>query len=101
MKLLTKENLAQLPALYSQDGQKGEAIAYVKFFTPDSSWTWYATEFDPQEGLFFGLVDGQEKEFGYFTLAELESAKGPLGLHIERDMHWKPTRLKEIAPELF
>jgi hypothetical protein len=51
--------------------------------------------------LFFGLVDGQEKELGYFRLSELESARGPLGLRIERDLHWRPRALKEIAPEMF
>ena len=69
MKLLTEEIRKQLPPLYGQDGKGGDAIAYVKFFTPDSSWTWYATEFSPDEGTFFGLVDGQFKELGYFMLA--------------------------------
>ena len=101
MKLLTEETRKQLPPLYGQDSKGPEAVAYVKFFTPDSSWTWYATEFDPKAGMFFGLVDGQEKELGYFTLAELESATGPMGLHIERDLHWHPTPLREIAPEMF
>ena len=31
-------------------------------------------------------VDGFEKELGYFSLRELESARGPLGLPIERDL---------------
>ena len=100
MKLLTQENRKQLPALYSQDGKRGEAVAYVKFFTPDSNWTWWATEFDGKD-TFFGLVDGFEKELGYFSLSELSSAKGPMGLSIERDMWFKPTKLSEIAPELF
>ena len=78
MKLLTQAIRKALPPLYSQDG-KGEAvIAHVKFFTPDSNWTWYATEFDPESGLFFGLVQGFEEELGSFSLAELESARGPL-----------------------
>jgi DUF2958 family protein len=101
MELMTEEIRRQLPPLYGQDGKGGNAIAQVKYFTPDSSWTWYATEFSPQEGLFFGLVDGQCKELGYFALSELESATGPMGLHIERDLHWKPKTLAEIAPELF
>lgn len=101
MKLLTKQLRKQLPPLYGQDGKGADAIAYAKFFTPDSSWTWYATELDPAEGRFFGLVDGQFKELGYFMLAELESATGPMGLHIERDLHWKPTKLRDIAPEMF
>lgn len=98
--LLTKENRRQLPPLYSQDGKGGQAVAHVKFFTPDSSWTWYATEFDGSD-LFFGLVDGHEKECGYFSLEELATTRGPMGLAIERDRHWKPRTLAEIAPERF
>lgn len=96
MKLLTKELEVKLPPLYSQDGKGYEAIALAKFFTPDSSWTWYATEYDPVERVFFGLVDGLEKELGYFRLDELESVKGPLGLSIERDIYFEPTRIKEL-----
>jgi hypothetical protein len=101
IKLLTEEIRKQLPPLYGQDGKGGDAIAYAKFFTPWGSWSWYATELDPTEGRFFGLVDGQFKELGYFMLSELESATGPMGLHIERDLHWKPTKLRDIAPEMF
>jgi hypothetical protein len=46
-------------------------------------------------------VDGHFKELGDFSLAELESARGPMGLPIERDLHWTPKTLKEIAPEMF
>jgi hypothetical protein len=45
MELLTPELRAQLPPLYAQDGSP-DAIAYVKFFVPNSNWTWYASEFD-------------------------------------------------------
>ena len=96
MKLLTKELEAKLPPLYSQDGKGDDALALVKFFTPDSSWTWYATEYDPVERVFFGLVDGLEKELGYFSLDELESIKGPLGLAIERDIYFEPTKLQDL-----
>ena len=95
MKLLTKEILEKLPKLYTQEEKGLDAIAVVKFFTPDSNWTWYATEFDGED-LFFGLVDGFEKELGYFRLSELQSVKGALGLPIERDMYFKPKTLKEL-----
>jgi len=72
----------------------------VKYFTPDSSWTWYGCEYDGKD-TFFGLVDGHEKELGYFSLSELQSLRGPLGLPVERDLWWKPKTLGEIAPELF
>jgi len=41
-----------LPALYAQDHLGEQAVVYVKFFTPDSNWTWYATEYDPNDGIF-------------------------------------------------
>jgi hypothetical protein len=100
MKLLTDEIRKILPPLYSQDGKGGKAIAYAKFFSPSSNWTFYATEFDGED-IFFGLVEGFEKELGYFSLSELETARGPMGLPIERDLHWQPKTLEEIAPELF
>ena len=100
MQLITQETRRALPPLYSQDDKGGDAIACVKYFTPDSSWTWYATEFDGED-TFFGLVDGHEKELGYFSLSELQSVRGPVGLPIERDLHWQPKTLREIAPELF
>ncbi|MCK4791314.1 MAG: DUF2958 domain-containing protein [Desulfobacteraceae bacterium] len=100
MKLLTQEIRKKLPPLYSQDGKGGKAIAQVKYFTPSSSWTWYGVEFDGQD-TFFGLVDGHCKELGYFSLSELESVRGPMGLPIERDLYWQPKTLEEIAPEMF
>ena len=103
MQLLTKEIRRRLPPLGSQDGKGGKTIAHVKFFTPDSSFTWYVTE-GQEEGddfLFFGLVEGHFKELGYFSLRELQNARGPMGLPIKRDLHWTPKTLAEIAPEMF
>ena len=57
MKLMTKEIRKSLPPLYSTDGQGDEVIVRAKYFTPDSNWTWYATEFDGDD-TFFGLVNG-------------------------------------------
>jgi len=89
MKLLTKEIEGKLPALYSQEAVSNPKII-VKFFHPLSDFTWYAIEGDRQENgdiLFFGLVDGFEKELGYFTLKQLEEIKVK-GLGIERDMYF-------------
>ena len=100
MKLLTKEIKNKLPPLYSQDGKAGKAVVYVKYFLPGSSWLWYGCEYDGKD-IFFGLVDGQCRELGYFSLSELENLKNPLGLTVERDLYWQPKRLEEIAPEMF
>lgn len=93
-KLLTKEIRRKLPPLYSTDKQGEAAVAQVKFFTPDSSWTWFATEFDGDD-TFFGLVIGMETELGYFSLSELQAVRGQLGLPIERDKWFEPTPLRE------
>ena len=87
MKLMTPELEAQFPPLYSSEGKKAEEIRVIaKFFY--GSWTWYATEYDKAEGVFFGLVKGHDCEFGYFSLSELESYKGLYCLGIERDLFW-------------
>jgi hypothetical protein len=92
--LLPKEIREKLPPLYANEELGLAALALVKFFTPDANWTWYASEFG--DDIFFGLVSGLEIELGYFSLSELESIKGPLGLPIERDLHFEPKTLKEL-----
>ena len=92
---MNEEIKNKIPKLYEQDNKGLNAIAYVKFFTPDSNWTWYAIEFDGND-IFFGLVDGLCKELGYFSLSELESVRGPLGLKIEKDLYFEPTILEEL-----
>lgn len=108
MKLLTKTIEKKLPALYSTENTPmEEKRVIVKFFDPTGSWTWYAVEAsavrasdeecvplaecvgdERADVMFFGLVDGHEKEWGYFTLNQLASVKGRLGLGIERDLHF-------------
>ena len=87
MKLLTKEIEERFKKIGSQENIKDPQIV-VKFFDPTGSWTWYATEYDQDTKTFFGLVDGYEKELGYFSLEELESVKGAFGLGIERDRYF-------------
>ena len=95
MKLMTKAIENKIPGPYETEGSETHRV-YAKYFHPFSNWTWYAVEYDPTEKRFFGLVDGHEKEIGYFTLAELESIKIG-GLGIERDLHWNDeTTMEEI-----
>lgn len=91
MQLLTQEVREKLPKLYAQE-DNSDPIAYVKFFSPMSKWTWYATEFDGED-TFFGLVFGYETEWGYFSLSELESIEGG---GIERDMSFTPLPISEV-----
>jgi hypothetical protein len=93
--LLDSVSKDRLPELYSQEEKGMEALALIKFFTPDSSWTWYVSEFDGVD-LLYGLVIGLEVEFGYTSLNELKSIRGPLGLQIERDIFFEPKPLREL-----
>lgn len=86
---------ANLPPLYTTDGQGDAAMVQMKFFTPTSSWTWYVIEFDGDD-LCFGLVEGHENELGYFSLSELESVRGRWGVRVERDLHFAPQPLGEL-----
>lgn len=95
MKMLTKKILAKLPPLYAGE-QEEDPIIQVKFFTPWTNWTWYGLEYDPEQRLFFGYVEGLENEIGYFSLDELESITGPWGLKIERDMYFTPCPLSKV-----
>jgi hypothetical protein len=89
MQLLTKEIERKIKPIGTFENTAPQNIPItVKFFTPDSGWTWYVTEGEKRDNddwLFFGLVDGTEKELGYFLLSDLTDVRGSLGLPIERD----------------
>ena len=92
MKLLTKAILKNLPPIYANENKPASEIRIrVKFFNPTGSGTWYATEYDPEQRMFFGYAHIHEGELGYFSLDELESLRLPLGLKVERDLHWDDT----------
>ena len=93
--LMSEEISAKLSPLYSGEELGLEAVAQVKYFAPDSSWTWYATEFDGED-TYFGLVAGIVVELGYFSLQDLRDIRGPLGMPIERDLYYQPTTLEEL-----
>jgi len=95
MELITKEIEAKLPKTGEQEGVK-DPIAYAKFFTPWTGWTWYAFEYDPNTRNCFGYVIGTDDELGYFNVDELESIQGPFGLGIERDIFFEPTPYSEL-----
>jgi hypothetical protein len=93
MALLSKQVRQVLPPLFSQEGDG--AIAYVRFFDPQSRWTWYVTEFDGADE-FFGIVVGHEREYGSFFLSELEAICDRSGKRrIKRDTRFKPRPVGE------
>ena len=97
MKLLTKELLKKLPPIGHSIETKEEPQAIVKWFTPDSNWTWYVAEYNPETGMGWGLVDGLAKEFGYFTIDEILKIRGPFKLPVERDWSFDPVNLNSLV----
>lgn len=91
MKLMTKElekKFEKYP-LYSQDGLLEESKVIVKYFNPCGAGTWLITEGEKQDGewIFYGYCHITEWEWGYVSLAELESVRLPFGLTIERELY--------------
>lgn len=75
----------------------------VKLFTPDAGATWLLTEIDPDDhDHAFGLCDLGlgAPELGWFSLQELTTVRGRLGLPVERDLHFRAEkRLSAYARE--
>lgn len=104
MKLLTKEIAEKLESypLHSQDGKFSEAVVVAKFFYPAGSWTWYVLEgkkLPNDDYEFFGIVNGFEIEYGYFTLKELKNIVGAFGLRVERDAYFDSCKVCELDDE--
>jgi len=98
MKLMTKELEARFKEVGSQEEVK-DPLIIAKYFNPSGAGTWYATEYNHKERIFFGYVSifgDLNDEWGYFSLEELESVKGLFGLGIERDLYFGEKRASEI-----
>ena len=105
MKLITQsireKLLANHKATMEAEGADLGHYPVVKLFNPVGGGTWLLSEMDEQ-GIAFGLCDlGMgEPELGYVAIQELEQAVLPLGLKIERDVHWTASKkLSEYADE--
>ncbi len=101
-KLMTKELGATIPAIRSTANveDSDDVLARAKLFCPYNGWRWYITEWDPQTGECFGLIEGSETEWGYFDLTELaETTVFGRVPAIERDLYWKPKTIGEIRSE--
>ena len=98
MRLMTKELEKRFLKVGSQENIKDPVIV-AKFFNPTGAGTWYATEYDPKDEMFFGYVSifgDWNDEWGYFSLAELQSYVGPWGLGIERDLYWTEQKASTV-----
>ena len=101
MKLLTSAQQAKL----LENGRRQAAVKgtpdeldfkpVVKLFDPCGAGTWLLTEIEPGDlCVAWGLCDlgAGFPEFGTVSLDELAAYRGPMGLGIERDLHFKAKR---------
>lgn len=102
MRLMTK----QLEKRFLQVGNQGELedpLVIAKFFNPCGAGTWYATEYDPKDKIFFGYVSifgDWNDEWGSFSLEELESFQGPFGIGIERDLFFDEKPFSQVVTKV-
>ncbi len=103
-KLMTKEVEALLPKLYSTEVVPTEQkVAVVKYFLTGSRYTLYVVEAEKLpdgDFQFFGYCispDGPEcDEWGYTNLSQLAAMKNKMGLGVERDLYFKPTKVRDL-----
>ena len=94
MELISKELISSIPKLYETEEQT-DPIVHIKLFL--DGWTWYITEFSIDKNICFGYVISPfGAELGYFSLEEIKSIQGSLGIGVERDLEFKPTKLSNI-----
>jgi hypothetical protein len=94
MELITQNIKEQIPKLYETEEQNNP-IVYVKLFL--DGWTWHITELSIDGDIAFGYVISPfGAELGYFSLEEIKGIRGSLGLGVERDLFFNPTKLSSI-----
>jgi hypothetical protein len=109
LKLLPYAIRENLPVLGFQQSKGGQAKVIAKCFTGDGWRVWHITEGSARRDtenravdyLLYGLVEGQCRKLDYFWLSDLATLRSPTGLPVQRDSHWRPKLLQEIAPEMF
>ena len=95
MELMNKELEKRFAEVGQQEGKGYGALVIAKYFHPRSEWTWYATEYNAADRVFFGYVRGFEEEWGYFSLDEMETVRDPVGLGVERDLYFEEQPLRK------
>lgn len=90
--------LGRMPRLYETEGTPlQDKIIYQHYFIGGSDW--YMAEYDPNDRLFFGYAilnnDHEMAEWGYSSLDELADIS-VRGIEVDRDLHWKPKKFRDI-----
>jgi hypothetical protein len=69
-----------IPPLYAQ-GEAADPTIYLELSLFQFPWRWYVSECELEAGgdvLFFGFVNGDFNEWGYFRLSEMGDTRCPL-----------------------
>lgn len=84
-----------MPGRDDQESNRDPTV-HIVFYFPLSEWIWFATEGEASEHdfLFYGYVVGLEREWGYFSLSELDSVNIN-GIKVLRDEDYIPGPLSE------
>ena len=98
---------SNIPPLYATEKvDTDDKVMHARLFALNSAATWLVAEFDPEERVIYGYCDlyGQGREggaeWGYTSLAELESLKFMGIPRVEVDAHFTPKPFKEcISPD--
>jgi hypothetical protein len=102
MKLLTKKILAAFQKQGDTTAKSCKNTRIIaKYFSPCSSYTWYAAEYDSSTRMFYGFIsvgDLRCDGLGSFSLLEFKNITLPGRLKIERDKFFEPGKysLKDI-----
>lgn len=73
-------------------GDTLDPLPVVKLYTLDAGAAWLLTELDADGDKAFGLCDAGtgSPELGHVSLSALEGVRGPRGMRIVADPHFKP-----------
>lgn len=93
---------SNIPQLYATEkvDVKDKTI-HARLFALGSAATWLIAECDPVERIAFGYADlyggGQDAEWGYVSIEELESLKFMGIPRVELDAHFTPKRFADCV----
>lgn len=94
MSLLSASQRQQLQANTAARarGESLDPFPVVKLYTPDAGAVWLLTEMDEDGDRAYGICDAGlgQPELGHVSIAALERMRGPRGLAVAADPHFKP-----------
>ena len=87
-----QQSLMQANGAARARGEALDPLPVVKLYTLDAGAVWLLTELDADGDRAFGLCDAGtgSPELGHVSLSALEGVRGPRGMRIVADPHFKP-----------